>query len=362
MSAGRAGLALGLALGLKAAVAFPVLAQEAKTGGETPASERLLIPSANEGAAAETEKLGAETNAPNSGVQAKVPGSTPSFEELDSAASDLNAALSGARAKLDELRQATELAAMAAELREELESSIQENNRLAASLAEVQSERSRLQSQNAAAQREIYELKQTVDSSEIEIEAQRQRLEQRQARIDEIDQARTQAEEQIVDLEGGLEKAGNEISQLSDEISELTGLLESTRTDLADANDRAETARNARDEADRELAKVRKQIAGMLRSVLLGGEPIDVSALEEADAAAAPGEGTSSLGLAVRYEAIRASNVRSAPSPDAERVGFAKRGDLVTVIGKVSDRNWYEVETIDGVRGFIFGELIRPAA
>ena len=73
-------------------------------------------------------------------------GGTPSFEELDSAASDLNEALSGARAKLDELRQATELAAMAAELRDELESSIQENNRLAASLAEVQSDRSDLES------------------------------------------------------------------------------------------------------------------------------------------------------------------------------------------------------------------------
>ena len=357
ISAGRTGLALGLALGLQAAVAVPVLAQEVKTDEAAPASERLLMPSADEGAPTRTDSLETE-------LKAKVPESTPSFEELDSAASDLNAALSGARAKLDELRQATELAAMAAELREELESSIQENNRLAASLAEVQSERSRLESQNAAAQREIYELKQSVDSSGIEIEAQRQRLEQRQARIDEIEQARANAEEQIIDLEGGLEKAGNEISQLSDEITELTGLLESTRSELSDANERAENARIARDDADRELSKVRKQIAGMLRSVLLGGEPIDVSALEEADAVEGDdgSSSSSSLGLAVRYEAVRASNVRAAPDPDAERVGFAKRGDLVTVIGKVNGRNWYEVETIDGVRGFIFGELIRPAA
>jgi chromosome segregation ATPase len=284
----------------------------------------------------------------------------PSFEELDSAATNLNDALSGARAKLDELRQATELAAMAAELREELESSIQENNRLAATLAEVQSERSLLKNQQNAAQREIVDLKQSVDESRIEIEEQEQILDQRQARIKSVETARADAEHQIQLLEGNLENAGTEITKLSSEITELSGQLEATRTELSEANERAEKARTARNEADSELSKVRKQIAGMLRSVLLGGEPIDVSAMEKEVEAA--GGNTESLGLAVRYEAVQASNVRAAPSPDAERVGFAKRGDLVTVIGKVGGRNWFEVETVDGIRGFIFGDLIRPAA
>ena len=284
----------------------------------------------------------------------------PSFEELDSAATNLNDALSGARAKLDELRQATELAAMAAELREELEISIQENNRLAASLAEVQSERSLLESQQNAAKREILDLKQSVDESLIEIDEQKQILDQRQARIQKVEKARADAEQQIQLLEDNLENAGGEITKLSSEIAELSGQLEATRTELSDANEQAENARVARDEADLELSKVRKQIAGMLRSVLLGGEPIDISAMEKEVEAA--GGNSDSLGLAVRYEAIRASNVRAAPSPDAERVGFAKRGDLVTVIGKVGGRNWFEVETVDGVRGFIFGDLIRPAA
>lgn len=332
-----------------------VFAQEAQTTGT---SERLLLPKIDEPAAAmPVTDVGSTTDVDP--VLKTIPTETPSFEELDSAASNLNDALSGARAKLDELRQATELAAMAAELREELESSIQENNRLAASLAEVQSERSLLKSQHNAAQREIFDLKQSVDASRTEIEEQQQTLEQRQARIDTIEEARADADQQIQGLEGDLEKANGDISQLSIEIAELTGQLEATQTELTDANESAKQARTARDEADSELSKVRKQIAGMLRSVLLGGEPIDVSALEEADKA--EGKDTS-LGLAVRYEAIQASNVRAGPSPDAERVGFAKRGDLMTVIGKVGGRNWFEVETTDGIRGFIFGELIRPAA
>ncbi|MEM8948179.1 MAG: SH3 domain-containing protein [Pseudomonadota bacterium] len=285
-------------------------------------------------------------------------GSTPSFEELDSAASDLNEALSGARAKLDELRQATELAAMAAELRDELESSIQENNRLAASLAEVQSERSDLEQRNNEAQREIGELTEMVESSKLEIAEQADRLELRQEKIEQVDAARSDAEEQVRLLEAELDTTGDEVDQLRDEIVELSGQLEATRTELGEANNRADVARDARDTADRELSKVRKQIAGMLRSVLLGGEPIDVSTLEEEDAAS----GSNGVGLGVRYEAIRASNVRAAPDPDSQRVGFAKRGDAVTVLSKVDGRNWFEIETIDGIRGFIFGDLIRPGA
>ena len=342
----KACLALGLTLGLSAA-AVQTSAQNATTVDPTK-DEPLLL---------ETEP---EQKDATKDLGAKIPSATPSFEELDSAASDLNEALSGARAKLDELRQATELAAMAAELREELEQAIQENNRLAASLAEVQSERSVLETQQNASEREIFELQKSVESSKIEIEEQRQRLEQRDAQIVEIEAARTNAEVQITSLEGNLTNADSEIKKLSGEIADLTGKLEATRTELESANDRAQQARTARDEADEELSKVRKQIAGMLRSVLLGGEPIDVSTLEDVDAT--DGENDNSLGISVRYEAVRASNVRAAPSPDAERVGFAKRGDFVTVIGKVNGRNWFEVETIDGIRGFIFGDLIRPAA
>lgn len=345
MSVGCTGIAVGLVLGWNA-VSMEALAQDATT--KPSLTEELLLSPV-------TEDEGAAQ--PSSTTDEKA--ATPSFEELDSAASDLNEALSGARAKLDELRQATELAAMAAELRDELESSIQENNRLAAALAEVQSERSDLEQQNNEAQRQISELTETVESSKLEIAEQADQLELRQQKIKEVASARGDAENQVRQLEAELDTTGDEVEQLRSEIAELSGQLETTRTELGEANNKAEDARLARDSADSELSKVRKQIAGMLRSVLLGGEPIDVSKLEEEDAA--NGE-AGTFGLGVQYEAIRASNVRAAPDSDAERVGFAKRGDAVTVLSKVSDRNWFEVETVDGIRGFIFGDLIRPGA
>ncbi len=345
MLAGCTGIAVGLVFGWNA-VSVEALAQDTTT--EPSLTEELLLSTG-------TENVGSDQ--PTDTVEDL--SVTPSFEELDSAASDLNEALSGARAKLDELRQATELAAMAAELRDELESSIQENNRLAASLAEVQSERSDLETQNNEALRQISELTETVESSELEIARQVDQLALRQEKIKEVAAAQRDAEEQVYQLETELDTTGDEVDQLRNEIAELSGQLEATRTELDDANNNADEARQARDNADSELSKMRKQIAGMLRSVLLGGEPIDVSKLEEEDAA--NGE-AGKLGLGVKYEAIRASNVRAEPDSDAERVGFAKRGDAITVLNKVSGRNWFEVETIDGIRGFIFGDLIRPGA
>ncbi|MGI9500500.1 MAG: SH3 domain-containing protein [Geminicoccaceae bacterium] len=316
--------------------------------------ELLMSPASEDGAAAQPSvKL---ENVDKTLQKAE---ETPSFEELDSAASDLNEALSGARAKLDELRQATELAAMAAELREELEASIQENNRLAASLAEVQSGRGDLETQNDEAQRRIGELTEAVEKSKLKIAEQTEELQRREDEIDKVAVARSSAEEQVHLLEAELGKVGKDVDELHSEIGILTAQLEATRTELGEANGKAEEAREARNHADSELSKVRKQIAGMLRSVLLGGEPIDVAKLEEQDSV--NGEARN-LGLGVRYEAIRASNVRAAPNSDAQRVGFAERGEAITVLSKVSGRNWFEIETVDGVRGFIFGDLIRPGA
>jgi len=343
-SVGCAGIAISLVLGWHS-LSTSAIAQDAKTEAASE-SELLLSPT--------TESTGLN----GAGETLSVTDDTPSFEELDSAASDLNEALSGARAKLDELRQATELAAMAAELREELETSIQENNRLAASLAEVQSERSEFQAENIEAQRQIVELTETVEISKLEIAEQAERLDQRQQKIDEVAAGRGSAQEQVRQLEISLSESGDEVDQLRDDITELTGQLEATRTELDESNSQAEEARLARDSSERELSTVRKQIAGMLRSVLLGGEPIDVSELEDETGA----EVEQSLDLGAQYEAIRASNVRAQPDPDSARVGFAKRGDFVTVLNKVSGRNWFEIETIDGVRGYIFGDLIRPGA
>lgn len=364
IAVGRTGIAIGIALGWTIA-AFGVTADELEATSSRVEGEHLYAQTKDDGDQAQPsltlEKApGTTLTAPSSSV--RTPPVTPSFEDLDTAASSLNDALSGARAKLEELRQATELAAMAAELRDELESSIQENNRLAATLAEVQGERSDLQTRYNEAQRQIVELTQTVETSKLEIDQQNGLLERQREEIQAMDRAREKAVQQIHELESELTDSGNKIDTLRADVGELTDQLEVTKAELSEVNNSVVEARKARDDADRELTKVRKQIAGMLRSVLLGGEPIDVSALEEQDAKLGKTTVSSDLGIAVPYEALRASNIRAAPSPDSERVGFAKEGDRITVIGKVNDRNWYEIETESGIRGFIFGALIRPAA
>lgn len=347
-SVSRALIAAGLLMGWTAAPTA-VLGQDAETTEPSLTEELLLSPEDEEADAAILPVLEAD----------ETTGQTPSFDDLDSAASDLNEALSGARAKLDELRQATELAAMAAELREELEGSIQENNRLAASLAEAQSERSDLELKKSEAERKIGELTDEVENARLEITDQAAQLEQRDEKIAAEVEARSNAEGEIRELKSQLADSGVEVDQLRINIAELAGELETTRTELDEAIGDAEQTREARDDADRELSKMRTQIAGMLRSVLLGGEPIDVSELEEEGVELSE---ENNFGLGMQYEAVRASNVRAAPDPGSQRVGFAKRGDAVTVLKKVADRNWFEVETIDGIRGFIFGDLIRPGA
>ena len=370
ITVGRTGIAIGVLLGLNVA-AFAASADEPETTPSRVEGEHLYVqanddldkiqPSLTPESGLTLKKEPATVTTTPSLAVRQTP-ATPSFEELDTAASSLNDALSGARAKLEELRQATELAAMAAELRDELESSIQENNRLAAALAEVQSERGDLEAQYNEARRQIVELTQTVEASKLEIDQKNEVLERQQDEIKTVEQARERAAQQVRELESELADSGSTIDSLRADVGELTDQLEATRAELSDVNGSVVEARKARDDADRELAKVRKQIAGMLRSVLLGGEPIDVSALEAQDAQSDKTTMSTDLGIAVPYEALRASNIRAAPTPDSKRVGYAKQGDRITVIGKVNDRNWYEIETETGIRGFIFGGLIRPAA
>ena len=299
ISVSRTVIAIGLLIGWTT-VPTVVLAQDAATT-EPSLTEELLLSPTSEDATVLPVVEADETK-----------GRTPSFDDLDSAASDLNEALSGARAKLDELRQATELAAMAAELREELEASIQENNRLAASLADVQSERSDLELQKNEAEREIVKLTAEVETARLEIVEQTAELEQQEGKIAEEVEARGNAEGEIRELKSQLADSGVEVDQLRINIAELAGELETTRTELDEALGDADEAREAHDSADRELSKVRMQIAGMLRSVLLGGEPIDVGELEEEGAELSE---ENNFGLGLQYEAVRASNVRAAPDP-----------------------------------------------
>jgi formylglycine-generating enzyme required for sulfatase activity len=60
------------------------------------------------------------------------------------------------------------------------------------------------------------------------------------------------------------------------------------------------------------------------------------------------------------YEAVRTSNIRRGPSAETERVATVRAGSTLRVVGLAEGRDWYQVETEDGQRGFIYGQLIRP--
>jgi formylglycine-generating enzyme required for sulfatase activity len=64
--------------------------------------------------------------------------------------------------------------------------------------------------------------------------------------------------------------------------------------------------------------------------------------------------------IAGDYEAIRTSNIRRGPSAETERVTTVTAGSTLRVVGLAEGRDWYQVETENGQRGFIYGQLIRP--
>jgi hypothetical protein len=71
---------------------------------------------------------------------------------------------------------------------------------------------------------------------------------------------------------------------------------------------------------------------------------------------------TRAVGIAADYIARRDSNIRAEPSPSGRRVGTVAEGRTVRVLGKVEGRDWYEVETGEGIKGYIYADLIEPVA
>ncbi len=62
------------------------------------------------------------------------------------------------------------------------------------------------------------------------------------------------------------------------------------------------------------------------------------------------------------YEAVKTANLREGPSAKTALVGSLKKGDIVLVTGRLTDRNWYRVQTKSGLSGFVYGELIRKVS
>ena len=62
------------------------------------------------------------------------------------------------------------------------------------------------------------------------------------------------------------------------------------------------------------------------------------------------------------YEAVKTANLREGPSAKTALVGSLKKGEIVLVTGRVTDRNWYRIQTKSGLSGFVYGELIRSVS
>lgn len=62
------------------------------------------------------------------------------------------------------------------------------------------------------------------------------------------------------------------------------------------------------------------------------------------------------------YVAAKNANIRALPTAGAGRIGGLRRGESITVLGRVVDKNWVMVSTADERIGYIFADLVQPQA
>ena len=285
------------------------------------------------------------------------------FDDLDTAASGLNDALDGARSKLDQLREAANIAAIAAALRDELEAAAEENNRLAAALTKAEATQRSLETSLEKSGDQIGSLTKELEGARSEASDLAQQIRESRGKSNTIDVARVAAVERAERAENQLAAGRDQIQGLSQENKTLKDKLKKARLERDDARIATELTRQDRDSAHQELDTIRLRIAGLLRSVLHADEAID--------AAASPA-GTAPAGLQTTvvknesaeraYRIVQTSNIRAEPHRDAERVDIGVAGEKVSVLRKIPDDNWFEIQTVRGITGYIFGELIEPAS
>ena len=91
---------------------------------------------------------------------------------------------------------------------------------------------------------------------------------------------------------------------------------------------------------------------------------------EEADVAYAPEneepapvarDATAQPRMTAMYEsfiAIENANVRAGPSSDHNKVGSVQIGEALTVVGKVTEADWYMVQLADATMGYVYAPLV----
>ena len=293
----------------------------------------------------------------------------PTFDDLDTAASGLNDALDGARSKLDQLREAANIAAIAAALRDELEAAAEENNRLAAALTKAEATQRSLETSLEKSDDQLGNLTKELKDARSEASDLSEQLRESRGKTDTIDVARVAAVERAKRAESQLAAGREQIQGLSKENKALKDKLKKARLERDDARIETDLTRQERDSAHQELDTIRLRIAGLLRSVLHADEAVDAAAspkgasLERVTPPARPQTTVANREKAERaYMIVQTSNIRAEPHRDAERVDIGVAGEEVSVLRKVPEDNWFEVQTVRGITGYIFGELIEPAS
>lgn len=281
---------------------------------------------------------------------------TPPFNKLDATSSDLNDALAAAPGTQDELKQAIELATLIANLDNELQVAVEEQHQLTAALGKALAAQSELEVDIDHARRQIAALSRDAKGSDVKITRLNDRLKRLAEQLNTENTAKQHIDARFQELQQKLDDTGHQAEQLRLEITTLTGELEAAQQQLDETNTYVTATRNARSVADAQRSRIRNQLTSMLRSVSLVNEPIGISRSK-------PGRHDPTSGVETSigtYETLRPSNIRKRPTLHSERVGYAGIGEIVTVIGKAVERNWFEVETDNGIKGYISGDLIRP--
>ncbi len=285
------------------------------------------------------------------------------FDDLDTAASGLNDALDGARSKLDQLREAANIAAIAAALRDELEAAAEENNRLASALTKAEVTQRSLETSLEKSGNQVENFTKELKESRSEANDLAQRLRNSRGEAKSIDVARGAAVERAERAENQLAASQDQNQAYSEENKAIKDKLKVARSERDDARIQIELTRQERDDAHQELDTIRLRIAGLLRSVLHADEAFDAAASPKRAALASPGKTVTEAESAGRaYKVVQTSNIRAEPHRDAERVDIGITGENVSVLRKVPNDNWFEVKTVRGTTGYIFGELIEPAS
>ncbi|MGI9489903.1 MAG: OmpA family protein [Geminicoccaceae bacterium] len=176
--------------------------------------------------------------------------------------SELNEALIAARSRLAELTKAAEIAKVAGELREELQSSEAENRQLKSVLSQLQTDSSDLLSARQAVERRVVELEKAAEAAAGEIT----RLQR------ELDTAREQiliAERQQVETAAEMAGLRQTTEESSEDSARLARDLDRTITELAQARSELAATENAFEDT-RDALKISEEEAGVLRQQLTG--------------------------------------------------------------------------------------------